>query len=258
MPVPCASEIRILPLTRIPEVVEGDSVAGLVLNSAEASGLRLLEGDVLVIAQKIVSKAEGRVVRLGDVEPSEQAVEWAKDGGNGPGDARHMEIILRESAKVLRRSGKTVISQTRHGWKCAHAGVDRSNVPGADTVSLLPVDADRSARKIREEIEQTSGAQVAVIVSDTFGRPWRLGLTNVAIGAAGLKVLKDYRGQVDSSGRRLTSTVLAVADELAAAAGLVMGKTERVPAVVLRGCRIEPGSGGATNLIRPEEEDLFR
>ena len=263
MPVPGASEIRILPLTRIPEVVEGDSVAGLVLNSAKASGLRLLDGDVLVIAQKIVSKAEGRVVCLGDVEPSAQAVEWAKDGTNGPWDARHMEIILRESAKIVRRSGKLIISQTRHGpthygWTCAHAGVDRSNVPGSDTVSLLPVDADRSARKIRREIEQASGAQVAVIVSDTFGRPWRLGLTNVAIGAAGLNVLKDYRGEVDSSGRRLTSTVLAVADELAAAAGLVMGKTERIPAAVIRGFRFEPGEGRATDLIRPEEEDLFR
>lgn len=270
MPVPCASEIRILPLTRIPEVAEGDSVAGLVLKSAEASGLRLLDGDVLVIAQKIVSKAEGRLVRLTEVEPSQQAKDEAKDG---PWDARHLEIILRESAKVLRRSGQVIISQTRHGptrhgqagygqaaygWTCANAGVDRSNVPGEDVVSLLPVDADRSAGNIRREIEQASGAKVAVIVSDTFGRPWRLGLTNVAIGAAGLKVLKDYRDQVDPSGRKLTSTVLAVADELAAAAGLVMGKTERIPAVVIRGYQIEPGEQPATDMIRPEEEDLFR
>ena len=254
MPVNRGGEIRILPIPGIPEVAYSDSIACLVVQAGSTAGIRILGGDILVVAQKIVSKAEGRVLNLQGIEPSAWARKWARAGGR---DARHLEVILGQSRRIVRENERVIISETLQGWTCANAGVDRSNIPQGDAVSVLPRDADESARRLRVEIEQETGARVAIIVSDTFGRPWRLGLTNVAIGAAGLNVLHDYHGAVDSAGRALTATLVGVADELAAAAGLAMGKIERIPAVVIRGYNFRPGDGQATDLIRPGDQDLF-
>ena len=246
--------ICIIPLRGIPEVERGSSLARLVIEAAAAAEVGISEGDVVAVAQKVVSKAEGRLVRLDEVRPTPAAVEHARRMNRDP---RHLEVILSESKRIVRETERVLISRTCHGWTCANAGVDQSNVPAGEVVSLLPLDADESARRLRAEIEREAKARVAVIITDTFGRPWRLGLTNVAIGAAGLNVLKDYRDHQDSGGRPLEFTLVAVADELAAAAGLAMGKISRVPAVVIRGFTFEAVEGKATEMIRPEEEDLF-
>jgi coenzyme F420-0:L-glutamate ligase / coenzyme F420-1:gamma-L-glutamate ligase len=211
------------------------------------------EGDVLVLAQKVVSKAEGRVVRLGDVEPSEYARELA-----GPdADPRHVEVILREAVRIVRTRGALVIAETRHGFVCASAGVDASNAPEPGTLVLLPVDPDAAARHIRDRLRELTGRDVAVIVSDSFGRPWRQGTTDVAIGVAGLVPLLDLRGTTDAKGYELRSTQIAVADELAGAAELVMGKASGVPGAVIRGYGAT-GDGSARELVMPEDRDLFR
>ena len=254
MPDHRSGEIRILAVPGIPEVAHGDSIARLVVQAGSTAGIGIRDGDVLVVAQKIVSKAEGRLVNLRGIEPSPWARKWARAGGR---DARHLEVILGESRRIIRENERVILSETLQGWKCANAGVDRSNIPPGEVVSVLPRDPDESARRLRADIERETGARVAVIVSDTFGRPWRLGLANVAIGAAGLNVLHDYRGAVDSAGRALRCTLVAVADELAAAAGLAMGKIERIPAVVIRGYDFESGDAPATDLIRPGDQDLF-
>ncbi|HVH72276.1 MAG TPA: coenzyme F420-0:L-glutamate ligase, partial [Candidatus Dormibacteraeota bacterium] len=212
------------------------------------------DGDILVVAQKVVSKAEGHVVSLATVAPSAKAQALA---GQLTRDARAMELVLRESRRIL-RSDRVLITETHHGFVCANAGVDHSNVPGEDSVTLLPSDPDRSAEQLAAAMHVKTGKRVAVIISDTFGRPWRLGLTNVAIGAAGLPVLLDLRGTEDREGKPLTATVLAVADELASAAGLLMGKSEGRPAVVIRGYQYKPASERAASIIRPASEDLFR
>lgn len=217
--------------------------------------MRLRDGDVLVVAQKIVSKAEGRIVRLGDVKPSARALRIARRMRQ---DARFVEVVLRESRRIVRASRRVLIVETRQGFVCANAGVDRSNVPGEDCVTCLPRDPDGSARRLAAMLRGRTGARVAVIISDTFGRPWRLGLVNAAIGAAGLEVLRDLRGKKDAQGHVLRGTVLAVADELASAAGLVMGKLERVPVVLVRGYRYTRAGQSARDLIRPAAEDLFR
>ena len=240
--------VTILPLDGLPEVGAGADIAELV------AGARALEdGDVVVLAQKIVSKAEGRIVRLDDVEPSQRARELAGQDA----DARHVEAILREAVRVVRMRGALVIAETRHGFVCASAGVDASNAPERDTLVLLPDDPDASARRIRSRIRELTGRSVAVIVSDSFGRAWRQGTTDVAIGAAGLAPLLDLRGTKDAAGYELRSTQIAVANELAGAAELVMGKAAGVPGAVIRGYRAS-GEGLARELVMPADRDLFR
>ena len=225
-------ELRVIPVEGIPEVQPGDDLATLVV---EASREPLRDGDVVVIAHKVVSKSEGRLA---------------------PG-ADRPEAVAAESARVLRRSGDMVISETRHGFVCANAGVDASNVVG-DRVVLLPLDPDLSARRIRARLHNVTGAAVAVVVSDTFGRAWRLGQTNVAIGVAGMDPFLDYRGGADSQGRELTATRICVADELAGTAELLMQKATGVCAVIVRGADVVFGRGDARAIVRPAEEDLFR
>ena len=239
--------ISIRPVEGLPEIGEGDDLAELIAERAE-----LEDGDVLVVAQKAVSKAEGRVVRLADVEPSERARELA-----GQEDARRHEVILRESARIVRSRPPLVISETRHGFVCASAGVDSSNAPERETVVLLPLDPDTSAARLRERLRELTGAEVGVIVSDSFGRAWRQGTTDVAIGAAGVRPLLDLKGTRDRVGYELHATVIAIADELAGAAELVLGKTDGVPAAVIRGVDAR-GEGTASELVMPAERDLFR
>jgi coenzyme F420-0:L-glutamate ligase / coenzyme F420-1:gamma-L-glutamate ligase len=237
--------ITVLPLEGIPEIEEGDDLAGLLAEAAERFG-GFETGDVLVVAQKVVSKVEGRVVALADIEPSEEARASAGDG-----DPRHVEVILRETARVVRSRPPLVIAETRHGFVCASAGVDASNAPGADTVVLLPIDPDASARALHERLK------IAVILSDSFGRPFRHGTTDVAIGVAGLPPLRDLRGTRDRSGYELKTTQIAVADEIAGAAELVMGKADGIPAAIVRGLQLE-GDGSARELVMPPDRDLFR
>ena len=239
--------IRILPVEGLPEIREGDDLAELIAARAD-----LEDGDVLVVAQKAVSKAEGRVVRLAEVEPSDDARRLA--GGEDP---RRLEVILRESKRIVRTRPPLVIAETRHGFVCASAGVDASNAPGPETVVLLPEDPDASAARIRERLCDLAGAEVGVIVSDSFGRPWRQGTTDVAIGLAGIRPLLDLKGVRDPAGYELHATVIAVADELAAAAELVLGKTSGIPAALIRGYDAK-GEGSARDLVMPEERDLFR
>jgi coenzyme F420-0:L-glutamate ligase/coenzyme F420-1:gamma-L-glutamate ligase len=242
------TRIEILPVEGIPEVREGDDVAGLVADRA-----RLEDGDVVVVAQKVISKAEGRVVRLDELEPSDQALSL----GGGNEDPRRLEAILREATRLVRVHGSLVIAETSHGFVCASAGVDASNAGEPDAVVLLPVDPDASARRLRTRLRELAGVDVGVVVADSFGRAWRQGTTNVAIGAAGVPVLVDLAGRVDSAGYELHATAIAVADELAAAAELVMGKLDGVPAAIVRGFELR-GDGEARELVMPPERDLFR
>jgi coenzyme F420-0:L-glutamate ligase / coenzyme F420-1:gamma-L-glutamate ligase len=240
--------LTILPLEGLPEVTAGADLAGLVTQC------HLVEdGDIVVLAQKVVSKAEGRAVRLDEIEPSQRAVDVA-----GPdADPRHVEVILREAVRVVRTRGALVIAETRHGFVCASAGVDASNAPEPGSLVLLPLDPDASARRVRDRLRELTGRTVAVIVSDSFGRPWRQGTTDVAIGVAGLAPLLDLRGTEDAAGYELRSTQIAVADELAGAAELVMGKAAGVPGAVIRGYRAS-GDGSARELVMPADRDLFR
>jgi coenzyme F420-0:L-glutamate ligase / coenzyme F420-1:gamma-L-glutamate ligase len=239
--------ISLVPVEGLPEIREGDDLAALIAERAE-----LRDDDVLVVAQKVVSKAEGRVVRLAEVEPSEEARRLA--GGE---DARRLEVILRESKRIVRTRPPLVIAETRHGLVCASAGVDSSNAPEAATVVVLPEDPDASATRLRERLRELTGADVGVIVSDSFGRPWRQGTTDVAIGLSGIRPLLDLKGERDPAGYELHATVIAVADELASAAELVLGKTARIPAAVIRGVDAS-GEGSARDLVIPAERDLFR
>lgn len=250
-----AADLSVVALPGIPEVAEGDDLPRLILEAAERRRDGLRTGDVLVVAQKVVSKAEGRVVSLKDVIPSPLAREFAEAWGK---DARSVEVVLRESQRIVRMDRGVIIAETTHGFICANAGVDASNVPGGECVSLLPVDPDGSAMRIAKGLADLCAAEVAVIVSDTFGRPWREGLMNVAIGVAGLRPLVSYIGQQDPHGHILRVTELAVADDLAAAAGLLMGKLERIPVVRIRGYRFQAGEGRARALVRSAERDLFR
>ncbi len=242
--------IRILALPGLPEIRPGDPIGALIRQAAVAANISITHETVLVVAQKIVSKAEGALVDLATVEPSARALEWAGRWGKDP---RLIEVILGQARRIVRMERGVLIAETRHGFVAANAGVDQSDVPGHDLVSVLPADPDASARRLRGELECG-----AVIISDTFGRPWRLGLVNVAIGVDGLEPLEDYRGRPDRFGRRLQATVVALADELAAAAGLVMRKAEGVPVALIEGLRWKPSAAGARSLIRPPEEDLFR
>ena len=241
--------IELLAVSGIPEVTAGDDVAALIAERA-----RLVDGDIVVVAQKVVSKAEGRFRRLSEVEPSADALEFAREFG---ADARMAQVVLDEAVRVVRRE-RVLIVETRHGYVCANAGVDHSNVPGDDVVTLLPVDPDASAAALRARLGELTGGIVGVIISDTFGRAWRMGIENVALGAAGVPVLIDYRGRPDDFGREMQATVVAVADEIAAAAELVMGKTARVPVVLVRGFTTDAPPGTGSELVRPAALDLFR
>jgi coenzyme F420-0:L-glutamate ligase/coenzyme F420-1:gamma-L-glutamate ligase len=250
--------LEILGLAGIPEVSEHDAVGQLIAWAAVGAEVELTGLDVVVVAQKIVSKAEGRVSDLSRVSPSERASALAAELGKDP---RLVELILSESARVVRAERGVLIVETRHGWICANAGIDASNVVGEDSVTLLPADPDASARRIRGEIGSASGARPAVVVADSFGRPWRLGQADVALGCAGLVPLDDWRGRRDAHGRELTATSIAVADELAAAADLVRNKADGVPAVVIRGAErwvTDDDGPGAGALRRAAAGDLFR
>ena len=244
------TRLELIGVDGLPEVNPGDGLAELI-----AARIRLVAGDVVVVAQKVVSKSEGRMRRLGDVVASDEAIRLTRDLIAQP-DPRYVQVVLDESVRVL-RTARVLITETRHGYVCANSGVDHSNIPGSDVVTLLPEDPDASAARLCDRLRKISGVEVGVIVSDTFGRPWRLGIVNVALGVAGLPALVDYRGRPDDAGNELRATVLAVADEVAASAGLVMGKTRRTPVVVVRGLKLE-GSGRGKDLIRPAAEDLFR
>ncbi|MCZ7589570.1 MAG: coenzyme F420-0:L-glutamate ligase [Gaiella sp.] len=250
--MPGAGVVSVIPLAGLPELEESDDLGLLLHHAAERAG-GLEDGDVVVVAQKAVSKVEGRIVRLADVEPSARAVELAGEDG----DPRHVEVILRESREVVRARPPLVIAETRHGFVCASAGVDASNAPADGMLVLLPLDPDASARHLRERLVGLAGIDVGVVVSDSFGRAWRQGTTDVALGVAGIAPIRDLRGTSDARGRELRSTQIAIADEIAGAAELVLGKARRVPAAIVRGVEAR-GDGSAAELVMPRERDLFR
>jgi coenzyme F420-0:L-glutamate ligase/coenzyme F420-1:gamma-L-glutamate ligase len=249
--------ISLIGVEGIPEVRPGDDLAALAAAALAAAGIGLVDDDVLVVTQKVVSKAEGRVVDLATVDPRPEAREWAERWGK---DARQVELVLRESAEVLRMAkGGLIISRTRHGLVCANAGVDLSNTGGDGLATLLPVDPDASARALRERLGELLGARPAIVISDSFGRPWRNGIVNVAIGAAGVETLVDLRGTPDAQGREMHSTIIAVADELASAADLAGGKVAQLPVVLVRGYVHGSVASdlGAMALVMPRDQDLF-
>ena len=248
------SEVRILGLPGIPVIVPGDDLGALIEQAAQDAELPLQDGDIVVVTQKIVSKAEGCLVSLADVTPSPLAADFARQWDK---DARQVEVVLQASRRIVKMDRGVIISETRHGFICANAGVDRSNMEG-DVVALLPPDPDASARAIRERLRRRLGVDAAVIISDTFGRPWREGLVNVAIGLAGMQANVDYTGQYDAQGYELKVTALCVADELAAAAELVMNKLDNVPVAVIRGYDYPRGDGDLNHLVRDPDRDLFR
>jgi coenzyme F420-0:L-glutamate ligase/coenzyme F420-1:gamma-L-glutamate ligase len=246
--------VSIYPIPGLPEIGRGAPLAQLILEGINARGMALEAGDVVVITQKVVSKAEGRVQSLDVVRPSPRAVEIARRIAYDP---RHVEVILSESVRIVREAPRVLITETRHGFVAANAGVDRSNTGGVDLVVLLPERPDESARELREAFVVASGADVGVVISDSFGRPWREGQVNVAIGSAGVIALRDYRGKRDSNGYELQGTELGVVDELASAAELVMGKLDRVPVALIRGAVVS-GEGRVRDLLRDPATDLFR
>lgn len=248
-------EVRLIPIPVQEDIRQGDSIADVLLQSMRRRRLKFQPGDILVVKHKIVSKAEGRLVDLATIQPSAESVEWAKQYDL---DARVIELALRESRAVIRRKNGVLITETQHGFLCANSGVDVSNVDGGGHALLLPEDADRSAADLRRALKKRTGVSLAVIITDSFGRPWREGLTDFAIGISGMKALRDDRGRRDSHGYKLKASVEAVADELACAAGLVCGKLNRAPACVIRGFHYAAGAGGVGELLRPAESDLFR
>ena len=246
--------IQIFPLPGLPDIRAGDDLVALIASAVRAQGFRAGPGDVFVIAQKIVSKAEGRTVKLKSVTPSERAAAWANAWGK---DARVIELVLREAKRVVKMERGVIVAETQHGYVCANAGVDLSNAEDG-TAILLPNDPDASAQILQTELSKALDAKIGVIISDTFGRPWREGLVNVALGVAGMQPLIDYRGQSDAHGKPLQATIIAIADELASAAELVMGKSDRVPVAIIRGVTSPGSPGSGRDLIRPAEKDLFR
>jgi coenzyme F420-0:L-glutamate ligase/coenzyme F420-1:gamma-L-glutamate ligase len=239
----------------IPLIGQGDKLGTLICSAMAAGGLQIARGDILVVCQKVISKAEGRVRDLGEIEPSAlanaYAARWEKD-------PRAVELVLRQTSRIVRMDQGVLIVETGPGWVCANAGIDESNSMADGRAILLPEDADRSAARIREEVRKVTGVEIAVLVTDTFGRPWREGLTEVCLGIAGMNPMLDLRGSSDLSGRELHHTVIAIADEIAAGAGLLMPKAGAIPAVLVRGYSYEPCEGSAKVLIRPAEMDLFR
>jgi len=245
--------LTIWPVTGLPEVRAGDDLASMIVDALATDPL--LDRDVVVIAQKVVSKAEGRVLALSAVTPSERALRMAEEAGKDP---RALEVVLRESRAIVRWERGVLIAETHHGFVCANAGVDRSNAGAADSVVLLPVDPDASAARLREALRDRTGCDVAVLVTDTFGRAWREGHVNVAIGMAGLPALLKYAGQYDPEGYELRVTEIALADEIAGAAEIVMGKLERCPVAIVRGIAMPSSEHTAQEYVRPKEKDLFR
>ncbi|MDG6988464.1 MAG: coenzyme F420-0:L-glutamate ligase [Nitrososphaerota archaeon] len=248
------NRIEVIPIPGIPEVRAGDDLGAVVLEALRRAGIPLLKHDVVVVKQKVVSKSEGRVVILSEVKPRQRAVRLAKTEGKDP---RLVELVLREASEVVRSGHGVIITRTKQGFVCANSGVDQSNV-GPGMVALLPTDPDRSARKIRAALEKGSGAELAVLVTDTFGRPWRLGQTDMAIGCSGISPLVSYAGKKDRFGYRLRVTEPAVVDEIAGAAELATGKLRGIPAAVVRGASYVRGDAGARALVMPRERDLFR
>lgn len=254
MTLPGAPALQIIPVHGLGEVQPGDDLAQIILSALQQQHCALVSGDILVVTQKIVSKAEGRLVRLSEVAPSELAVSIASRCDK---DARVVELVLRESVRIVRLERGVLIAETRHAFVCANAGVDASNV-AADIVALLPLDPDASAESLRRTIAAETGVTVGVVISDTFGRAWREGQTDVAIGIAGVRPLRRLDGKRDPAGYELRVTALATAAELASAAELVMGKLDRVPVALVRGCESALGNGSIRELVRPPEQDLFR
>lgn len=253
--MPASYEIRVIPVPLAGEILPGDDLDEKLTAALKHQKLKLQPGDIVVVKHKIVSKAEGRVVQLSGVEPSPPAKSWARQTGY---DARVIELALSESKRIVRKEKGVLITETRHGFICANSGVDVSNVDGGESAVLLPKDPDRSAATLRSRLKRVCRADVAVIISDSFGRPWREGLTEVAIGVAGMKSIADYRGQRDSHGYPLHASYEAVADEVACAAGLVCGKLKQTPFCIVRGFPFHRAQGSARELIRPAKNDLFR
>ncbi len=247
--------LNLIPVSLADEINPGDSLSDKLLQALLQDRVAFEPGDILVVKHKIVSKSEGRVVDLATVKPSADSIAWAKKYNL---DARVLELALRESRAVIRRENGVLITETRHGFICANSGVDVSNVDGGHHALLLPADPDRSARKLHRELKQHTGIAVPVLITDTFGRPWREGLVDFCIGIAGMKALRDDRGRRDPNGYTLQASVEAIADELACAAGLVCGKLNRTPACIIRGFPYEPADGRARDLLRPAASDLFR
>jgi coenzyme F420-0:L-glutamate ligase/coenzyme F420-1:gamma-L-glutamate ligase len=245
--------LEILPVGDIPEVRPGNDLASLIIRAAGDETIE--DGDIVVVTHKIVSKTEGRLVDLATVKPSALAKDFAARYDKDP---RQIEVVLRESKRIVRMDRGIIISETHHGFVCANAGVDASNVPGDEMVCLLPLDPDASARRLRDALVSQAGADLAVVVSDSFGRPWREGITNVAIGVAGMEPLADYRGEKDHHGNLLAASVLAVADELASAAELVMGKIAGIPVAIVRNYPYKKGPGSGRDLLMDPGRDLFR
>jgi coenzyme F420-0:L-glutamate ligase / coenzyme F420-1:gamma-L-glutamate ligase len=252
-------ELRIIPVTGIGEITPGADLGLVIYEAIQAQQLKILQGDILVVTQKIVSKAEGNIVNLDEVRASEFARSLALESMK---DAPYIEVVLRESRRIVRMDHGVLICETKHGFICANAGVDESNVNGAREITLLPVDPDHSARQLHARLQALTvegpAFDIAIIITDTWGRPWRNGQVNMAIGVAGMEALADYRGQLDPYGYELHASVLAVADELASAAELVMGKIDRIPVALIRGYNYIPSEGSAKTLLRDPATDMFR
>jgi len=253
--LPSFPEFRVIGLTGLPEIQEGDDLAGLIVTASEAQGTPIEDRDIVVVTQKVVSKKEHAQVNLKTVVPSDLAKTIAADWDKDP---RHVEVVLQESRRIVRMDHGVLITETKHGFICANSGVDASNVPGEDMLCLLPKNPDGSAEGIREAIRKRTGHTVAVIISDTFGRPWRNGTTDIAIGTAGMDPIKDYRGEADQFGRTLRVSMAAIADEVAGAAELVTRKNQAVPVTLVRGFQYEEFAGGSETLIRDASLDMFR
>jgi coenzyme F420-0:L-glutamate ligase / coenzyme F420-1:gamma-L-glutamate ligase len=254
-----STELRIIPITGIGEIPPGTDLGEAIFTALHDQRITLQQGDILVVTQKIVSKAEGQTVNLAEIEPSAFAIQFAQQYNK---DARHVEVVLRESKRIVRMDHGVLISETYHGFICANAGVDESNVDGAQLLTLLPKDSDQSAQTIRTRLQQLTREahtpDIAVIISDTWGRPWRNGQVNMAIGVAGMPSLTDYRGQIDPYGYELHASIIAIADELASAAELVMGKIASIPVALIRGYTYTPSTENARSLIRDSTTDMFR
>jgi len=248
-------ELRIIGIPGIPAITPGDDLVALMLQAAAAAQLTFEDGDILVVTQKIVSKAEGCLIALSDITPTPFAEAYARQWDKDP---RSVEVVLRQSRRIAKMDRGMIIAETHHGFICANAGVDQSNMAGSDIVAVLPPDPDASARAIRQGLKTRLGRDIAVIISDTFGRPWRAGLVNVAIGLAGIEAIRDYNGLRDANGYELRVTTLAVADDLAAAAELVMNKLDQVPVALIRGYAYPRGEGSLSQLMRDPASDLFR
>jgi len=254
MPSAGLGKIEVIPLPGMPEVKVGADLGELILRSAKMNHLKLQDRDIIVVKQKVVSKAEGRVVRLDEVAPGREAARIGRREGKDP---RLVELILRESVRVVRVGHGVIITETRHGFVCANSGVDQSNV-GSGLVGLLPLDPDKSARLLRKKLEESTGKELAVAITDTFGRPWRTGQTDVAIGCSGIAPLVPYAGKKDPFGYELRVTEPSVVDEVAGAAELVVGKLARIPVAIARGVDYVRGEGGVRSMIMPRDRDLFR